>query len=390
MGTRNGFPYLHAMGYDGQSPSMPDAITVVDAAGPGACGVRRRRAGGRHLRDDRTAAPPHLLPVKEQTLPSGLRVVIERDETAAVAGVVLTVDVGSVDNPPASTAWRTRWSTSSSAPPTRAELDVFAAGRLGAASFNGETGIERTTYWAVGQRRTIDELCNRARAAGRSAARATEELFAKEASLVAEELRRREGASGWEVMMPALLPPGHPHARAWADRRQTAAAVARRDPRVRRTALPPGTDDAGDLRPGPRPTWRQALGAKLPPALQGARPSAARPIRREPAAFAGPGARRPDLPIAQVESPARAVDGVARAARRGIAASDWRSWRASSTACCRDASMVTSQPTCWTSTPGRSPGRSVRARSSAASSCALEDAVRIRDETRRRWRRCPT
>ena len=48
-----------------------------------------------------------------------------------------------------------------------------------------------------------------------------DKLFAKESLVVAEELRRREGASGWEVMMPALLPPGHPHARAWAERDAT-------------------------------------------------------------------------------------------------------------------------------------------------------------------------
>jgi hypothetical protein len=47
-----------------------------------------------------TPPPLHLLPVKEHTLPSGLRVVIEQDETSGVAGVVLTVDVGSVDDPP--------------------------------------------------------------------------------------------------------------------------------------------------------------------------------------------------------------------------------------------------------------------------------------------------
>ena len=45
---------------------------------------------------------------------------------------------------------------------------------------------------------------------------ATDALLAKEASIVAEELRMKEGASGTEVLMPALLPPGHLHARAYA------------------------------------------------------------------------------------------------------------------------------------------------------------------------------
>ena len=47
------------------------------------------------------ALPPvvHVFPLREHTLPSGLRVVIEQDDTSKMAGVSWVVDVGNVDSP---------------------------------------------------------------------------------------------------------------------------------------------------------------------------------------------------------------------------------------------------------------------------------------------------
>ena len=51
---------------------------------------------------------------------------------------------------------------------------------------------------------------------------ATDALLAKEASIVAEELRMKRGRVGDRGADAAPLPPGHPHARAFAAWRQTA------------------------------------------------------------------------------------------------------------------------------------------------------------------------
>ena len=49
-----------------------------------------------------TDQPPaaHAFPVQEFTLPSGLKVVIEQDDVSTIAGIVVVVDAGAVDDPP--------------------------------------------------------------------------------------------------------------------------------------------------------------------------------------------------------------------------------------------------------------------------------------------------
>jgi len=241
--------------------------------------------------------PTHLLPIKEHTLPSGLRVVIEQDESARVAGVVLTVDVGSVDDPPGKHGLaHTLEHLVFRAPDANGDSMFSRLVRLGAASFNGETDIETTTYWAVGPRQTLDELL--AIVLGRLAdplAGMNEKLFSKESHVVHEEVRRREGAHGWQVMMPALLPPGHPHARAWADRDETPtlslaelrtfAEIFYRPERMTLVISSPTPIDVD-----------KDLAAKLPPAWRGRAAEPHPPIRRPASAFEPPGPASPSLP----------------------------------------------------------------------------------------------
>ena len=193
-----------------------------------------------------------------------------------------------------------------------------------------------------------------------------------------------EGASGTEVLMPALLPPGHPHARAFApgarrpplslaDVRAFAAQYYRPE---RMTLVISGPITAA---------WKKALWDKIPAALLRARGRA--PPRRSGAAGRVRRARRApdaDLPRRQGEGRRpRAVDGVAGAARTGHRReASWRSWRASPTRCCRAPPSATTRPTCSTSMPGRCQA-TCRARSSVRFKLrSSADAVRIRDETR--------
>jgi zinc protease len=175
-----------------------------------------------------TAAPPppaRVALAAAHTLASGLRVVIEQEDRAPVAGVVLTVDVGSVDDPPGQHGMaHTLEHLVFRAPDAGGRSLRARLVRLGAASFNGGTGIERTTYWAFGPRQALGELLAAVLERAADPLKGVDEaLLAKEAAVVAQELRGREGPSGLQVLMPALLPPGHPHARAWDERLETPA-----------------------------------------------------------------------------------------------------------------------------------------------------------------------
>jgi zinc protease len=247
-----------------------------------------------------TGPPPpplRLLPVQQHTLRSGLRVVIERDEASGVAGVVLTVDVGSVDDPPGRHGMAHTLEHLAFRAPDETGRSMHARlVRLGAASFNGGTALERTTYWAFGPQHALDEVL--AVVLGRLAdplKGIDDELFAKESAVVAEEMRKQEGAAGMEALMPVLLPPAHPHARAHAERRETPPlslaemrTFAERFYRPERMTLLISSPTPIDL--------QQQLAGKLPPAWQGrtAEPRAA--IRRPMAAFDAPAPAASDLP----------------------------------------------------------------------------------------------
>ena len=153
-----------------------------------------------------TGTPPtsHAFPVQEYTLPSGLKLVIEQDDVSTIAGIVVVVDAGLVDSPTRQGRNRAR-PRAPRLPRSRRQgriaLEPLLA--LGAASFNAETGIERTTYHAFGPRQTLDELVTlMLRRLADPLRGATAAHIAKEVSITAEEVRRREGAAGYEFSCP--------------------------------------------------------------------------------------------------------------------------------------------------------------------------------------------
>jgi zinc protease len=255
-----------------------------------------------------TGAPPpsHAFPLWERTLPSGMRVLVEQDDTASVAGIVLVVDVGSADDPTDKPGLAHTLEHLVFRVPDEAGMSLATRlGRQAAPTYNAATGVERTTYFAFAPQRSMDDLVAMLLARMADPLRgATDALLAKEASIVAEELRMREGASGSEVLMPALLPPGHPHARAYAARRQTAQlsladvrAFAGRHYRPERMTL---------VISGPiTAAWVSALWGKVPTALHGREAERRPPARREVAAFPGPARAEADLPVrkAKVDGP---------------------------------------------------------------------------------------
>jgi zinc protease len=241
--------------------------------------------------------PAHVFPVQELTLPSGLKLVIEQDDVSQIAGVVVVVDAGSVDDPAGKKGMAHVLEHLLFRVPDETGLSVQRRFiKLGAASFNAETGIERTTYHAFGPRQTLDDLV--AIILGRLAdplRGANQSDVAKEVSITAEELRKREGAAGYEFLMPELLPPGHPVGRAYADlRRSDPLSLA--DVRAfadvfyrpdRMTVV-----ISGPLPPG----WEKTLAAKMPAALRGDEARRQPPVRRPTAAFDGPARGGAELP----------------------------------------------------------------------------------------------
>ena len=238
-----------------------------------------------------TGAPPtsHAFPVQEYTLPSGLKVVIEQDTVSTTAGIVVVVDVGSVDDPASKRGIaHVLEHLVFRVPDEKGESLWYRLITLGAASFNAETDVERTTYHAFGPRQTLDELVAMVLARLADPLRGAKETHVqKELSITAEEMRKREGAAGYEFLMPALLPPGHLVGRAFAEMRRSdplsladLRAFADTFYRPERMTV---------VISGPVPDgWDKALLAKLPPSLRGQESARHPPFRRPMAAFEPP------------------------------------------------------------------------------------------------------
>jgi len=256
-----------------------------------------------------TSSPPppaHAFPVQEFTLPSGLRVVVEQDDVSTIAGVVVIVDVGAVDDPAGKVGMAHVLEHLVFRVPDESGVSVWRRlHKLGAASFNAHTAMERTTYHAFGPRQTLDELA--ATLLGRLAdplRGARDVHVAKEVSITAEEQRRREGASGWEHLVPSLLPAGDPVGQTWrAIRRSDPLSLADVQAFAARTYRP---ERMTVVISGPVPAgWEKTFIASLPASLRGEESARRAPVRRPPAAFGEPPPGDAALPphVAKVNYP---------------------------------------------------------------------------------------
>jgi zinc protease len=241
--------------------------------------------------------PAHAFPVQEFTLPSGLKLVIEQDDVSTIAGIVVVVDVGSVDDPAGKKGMAH----------VLEHLMFRVAGenehsmrrrlvQLGAGYVNAETDIERTTYHAFAPRQNLDPLV--AAVLGRLAdplRGATQAQVDKEVSITAEELRRREGAHALEFLIPELMPEGDRVGRAWVDFRRSDPLTLADVRAFADTFYRPERMTVVISGPIP-PNWDKELVAKLPASLRGEEAKRTAPIRRPLAPFAGPA--RAEAPLA--------------------------------------------------------------------------------------------
>ena len=167
-------------------------------------------------------APTHGLEfhLRDFRLRSGMRVLVEQDKSAPVAGVITVVGVGSTSDPPgkeglAHLVEHLTFRSKVGTPPTSMKTLL---GQAGAADLNASTDFDATVYHEVGPRdalgdlltleglRMLDPLAN-----------VDETTFLTEREVVHNELRERGETNAigsiFAATQAATFPAGHPYAR---------------------------------------------------------------------------------------------------------------------------------------------------------------------------------
>lgn len=162
-----------------------------------------------------TGVPPAAtaLEIRTYALPSGLRIVVERDDAARLVGMVWVVDAGAADDPPGKQGLAHLIEHLVLGLPD--ETGVFTWKRLadlGAAGINGRTSPERTEVYAFARPQALDELAAILLArAGNPLGGAGEEPLARERRIVGEEIalgRENPVAEGRRLLVSALTSGG--------------------------------------------------------------------------------------------------------------------------------------------------------------------------------------
>jgi zinc protease len=220
--------------------------------------------------------------VRTVDLPSGLRVIVEKDASRPLVAVVSVIDVGGSDDPPGKEglahlvehlAFR---SLQDQKHPFTDLLEI-----AGAARWNASTSWDLTTYYEVGSKGTLDSLLALEIARiTRPLEGVSPEVFETERRIVKNELLQRD-EQGFDTaifrrMSAAVFPPGHPNARPVAGTEESIAGLTVEDARAfakryyqpdRMTLLV-----AGDVDPA---ALAKSLGERMPAQLTDAPSSGA-------------------------------------------------------------------------------------------------------------------
>ncbi|MGZ6081090.1 MAG: M16 family metallopeptidase, partial [Myxococcaceae bacterium] len=173
--------------------------------------------------------------VRSVDLPSGLRVVVEKDATRPLVAVVSVVDVGGADDPAGKEGLAhlvehlTFRSLQDQKHPYNDLLEI-----AGAARWNASTSWDLTTYYEVGSKDALEALLalEVARLA-RPLLGVTPEVFEAERQIVKNELLERD-EQGFVTavatqMTAAVFPPGHPNSRPVAGTEPSIASLTLED-----------------------------------------------------------------------------------------------------------------------------------------------------------------
>ncbi|MGZ6076384.1 MAG: insulinase family protein, partial [Myxococcaceae bacterium] len=176
--------------------------------------------------------------VRSVDLPSGMRVVVEKDASRPLVVVVSVVDVGGSDDPPGKEGLAhlvehlTFRSIQDQKHPFNDLLEV-----AGAARWNASTSWDLTTYHEVASKDALDSLVplEIARIA-RPLEGVTPEVFEAERRIVKNELLERDEQGYVSAisnrMAGALFPPGHPNSRPMTGTEESIASLTLEDARA--------------------------------------------------------------------------------------------------------------------------------------------------------------
>ena len=298
-------------------------VASVDRTSPAATRAQRPERSPRRGRAD--ASPPPALEhprLQETVLPSGLRLLLDEDPHATVAGAVTMVPGGSTADPPGAEGlahlvehlvYRAVDPPSPPAPAAPAAPGA-AAGRQditrrdafthdAVVAMNAHTTPDCLLFYEFGPPSRLEDLL------GLTIARmadplvgVSEEAFALERRIIGAESRFREDTrrTAWAAneLYPVLFPPPHPYARPTGgteDSRRKLTLVEARG-YAARTFRPERMTLLVSTPPGA--TSLAAIAARLPPALRG---DAAHPVARPARAAPAPEPPGPPLPAAKLE-----------------------------------------------------------------------------------------
>jgi len=176
--------------------------------------------------------------VRAVDLPSGMRVVVEKDSTRPLVAVVSVVDVGGSDDPPGKEGLAhlvEHLTFRSLQDQKHSYSDLLELS--GAARWNASTSWNLTTYHQVGSRDALSALLAlEAARVARPLAGVTPEVFEAERQVVKNELFERDEQGLVTAiagrMAGAIFPPGHPNSRAVGGTEASIASLTLDDARA--------------------------------------------------------------------------------------------------------------------------------------------------------------
>ena len=210
--------------------------------------------------------------VRSVDLPSGMRVLIERESSRPLVAVASVVDVGGTLDPPGKEglAHLVEHLTFRSVQDKKHPLNDLLE-MSGAASWNASTGWDVTTYHSIGAKDSLPALLTlEAARLVRPLEGVTPEVFEAERQVVMNELFQRDEQGLESVVFgrlsSALFRKGHPNSRPMAGTETSIAALSLEDARdfVKRYYRPERVTLllAGDVDPA---SVAQLLGERIPP-----------------------------------------------------------------------------------------------------------------------------
>jgi zinc protease len=192
-------------------------------------------AGCAHLPPPGLHMSDAKFPIREITLPSGMRILIEEDHRSPVVGVVSVVGAGSANDPKGreGLAHFIEHLTFRARPDGKTGLWNMLE-YSGTGALNAFTGLDTTTFYEFGPKESLESLLTiEASRLSNPITNLDDDTFNVEREVVRNELRERNETGypsqvlSW--VQSALFPEGHPYARPGIGTHESLSAITRSD-----------------------------------------------------------------------------------------------------------------------------------------------------------------